>query len=614
MLLEVVEGDIAALEVDAVANAANDHLWMGAGVAGALKRAGGEEIEREAVALGPIPLGSAVATGAGRLPARWVLHGAVMGQDLRTDAALVRRTTASCLRLADELGARSLALPAFGTGVGGFPLDDCARIMVEEARVARAAHARARRLRRLRRRRPPRLRRRARLERRVSTLPRMFDALGDRLQHALGDLRGKGKLDEEAISRAMREIRLALLEADVNLKVVKQFVDQVKERALGQDVTKSLTPGQQVVKIVHEELTQLMGAGSSKLAFAGRPPTVILLAGLQGSGKTTASAKLALLLRKDGKQPALVAADLQRPAAIDQLEQLGRQIQVPVYREETKDPVVAARKGLQRAQADGRDVVIVDTAGRLSIDEALMEELAAVRKETKPHNVLLVLDSMTGQEAVNVAEAFQERIDFDGVVLTKLDGDARGGAALSVKAVTGKPVKLASVGEKLDQLEWFHPDRMASRILGMGDVLTLIEKAEAAVEEDEQAAMEERIRRGQFTFDDFLAAQRMLKKMGPLQSVMKMIPGLGNQLKDVDIDEGQMKRVEAIVLSMTPKERRMPHLINGSRRKRIAAGSGTNIQQVNQLLTARKQMEKMMKQMGKGKMPSLPELTKAGRR
>jgi signal recognition particle subunit SRP54 len=442
----------------------------------------------------------------------------------------------------------------------------------------------------------------------------VFDTLSDKLQHALGDLRGRGKLDEEAVSRAMREIRLALLEADVNFKVVKEFVARVKARALGADVAKSLTPGQQVVKIVHEELTQLMGAGSSKLAFAGRPPTVILLAGLQGSGKTTASAKLALLLRKEGKQPALVAADLQRPAAIDQLEQLGRQIQIPVYREETKDPVVAARKGLQRAQADGRDVVIVDTAGRLSIDEALMEELAAVRKETKPHNILLVLDAMTGQEAVNVAEAFQERVDFDGVVLTKLDGDARGGAALSVKAVTGKPVKLASVGEKLDQLEWFHPDRMASRILGMGDVLTLIEKAEEAVEEDEQAAMEERIRRGQFTFDDFLAAQKMLKKMGSLQSVMKMIPGLGNQLKDVDIDEGQMKRVEAIVLSMTPKERGMPHLIDGSRRKRIAAGSGTTIQQVNQLLTARKQMEKMMKQMGKGKMPSLPQLTKAGRR
>ncbi|MGE5691613.1 MAG: signal recognition particle protein [Pseudomonadota bacterium] len=442
----------------------------------------------------------------------------------------------------------------------------------------------------------------------------MFDALGDRLQHALGDLRGRGKLDEEAISRAMREIRLALLEADVNLKVVKQFVAQVKERALGQEVLKSLTPGQQVVKIVHEELTALMGSGSSKLAFAGKPPTVILMAGLQGSGKTTASAKLALLLRKDGKRPALVAADLQRPAAIDQLEQLGRQIQIPVYREETKDAVVAARKGLQRAVADDRDVVIVDTAGRLQIDEALMEELAAVKKETRPHDVLLVLDAMTGQEAVHVAEVFQERIDFDGVVLTKLDGDARGGAALSVKAVTGKPVKLASIGEKLDQLEWFHPDRMASRILGMGDVLTLIEKAEAAVEEDEQAAMEERIRRGQFTFDDFLSAQKMLRKMGPLQSVLKLIPGMGSQLKDVEIDENQMRRVEAIVLSMTPKERRMPHLIDGSRRKRIAAGSGTTIQQVNQLLTARKQMEKLMKQMGKGKMPSLPQLTKAGRR
>ncbi|HSL64506.1 MAG TPA: signal recognition particle protein [Gaiellaceae bacterium] len=434
----------------------------------------------------------------------------------------------------------------------------------------------------------------------------MFDTLGDRLQHALGDLRGRGKLDEEAISRAMREIRLALLEADVNLKVVKQFVAQVRERALGQEVLKSLTPGQQVVKIVHEELTALMGAGSSKLAFAGRPPTVILLAGLQGSGKTTASAKLALLLRKEGKQPALVAADLQRPAAIDQLEQLGRQIQIPVYRDETKDAVVAARKGLQRAQADGRDVVIVDTAGRLQIDEALMEELAAVKKETKPHNVLLVLDAMTGQEAVHVAEVFQERIDFDGVVLTKLDGDARGGAALSVKAVTGKPVKLASIGEKLDQLEWFHPDRMASRILGMGDVLTLIEKAEAAVEEDEQAAMEERLRRGQFTFDDFLAAQKMLRKMGPLQSVIKMIPGMGSQLKDVQIDEREMRRVEAIVLSMTPKERRMPHVIDGSRRKRIAAGSGTTVQQVNKLLTARKQMEKMMKQLGKGKMPAFP--------
>jgi signal recognition particle subunit SRP54 len=432
----------------------------------------------------------------------------------------------------------------------------------------------------------------------------VFDTLGDRLQASLGDLRKRGRLDEETISKAMREIRLALLEADVNFKVVKEFVDRVRERALGQDVQKSLTPGQQVVKIVHEELTSLMGSGSSKLAMAGKPPTVILLAGLQGSGKTTAAAKLALLLRKDGSSPALVAADLQRPAAGTQLEQLGRQIQVPVFT--GSDPVQAAAGGIEQAKAQGRDVVIVDTAGRLQIDEPLMEELAAVRKAAKPHNVLLVLDAMTGQEAVAVAEAFQERVAFDGVVMTKLDGDARGGAALSVKAVTGKPIKLASVGEKLDQLEYFHPDRMASRILGMGDVLSLIEKAEDAIEEDEQEAMEARIRSGQFTFDDFLAAQKMLKRMGPLQGVLKLIPGLGSQLKDVNVDERQLARVEAIVLSMTPQERRTPHLINGSRRQRIARGSGTTVQQVNQLLSARKQMEKMMKQMGKGKMPKLP--------
>jgi signal recognition particle subunit SRP54 len=377
---------------------------------------------------------------------------------------------------------------------------------------------------------------------------------------------------------------------------------------------KGLDPGQQVVKIVHEELTALMGTGDSRLAF-GKPPTVILMAGLQGSGKTTTSAKLALLLRKAGKKPALVAADLQRPAAIDQLEQLGRQIQIPVYRKDTKDPVEVVKYGIQAAQTAGQDVVILDTAGRLHIDEDLMEELARVRAAAKPTNVLLVLDAMTGQEAVNVAEAFQERVAFDGVVLTKLDGDARGGAALSVRAVTGKPIKYVSVGEKLDQLEEFHPERMASRILGMGDVLTLIEKAEAAVDEDEQAVMEARMRAGIFTFDDFLAAQKMLKKMGPLQNVMKMIPGLGNQLKDVDIDERQLARVEAIVLSMTPQERRMPHVIDGSRRKRIADGSGQTIQDVNKLLSARKQMEKMMKQMGKGKMPTLPgQLTKTGRR
>jgi signal recognition particle subunit SRP54 len=444
----------------------------------------------------------------------------------------------------------------------------------------------------------------------------VFDTLSDKLQHALGDLRGKGRLDEEAISKAMREIRLALLEADVNFQVVKDFVAQVRERATGQDVLKGLDAGQQVVKIVHEELTALMGAGDSRLAF-GKPPTVILLAGLQGSGKTTTSAKLALKLRKEGKKPALIAADLQRPAAIDQLEQLGRQIQIPVHRRDTRDPVEAVKSGLQAARDAGNDVVIVDTAGRLHVDEELMQELARVRDASRPTNVLLVLDAMTGQEAVNVAQSFQERVAFDGVVLTKLDGDARGGAALSVRAVTGKPIKYVSVGEKLDQLEEFHPDRMASRILGMGDVLTLIEKAEAAVEEDEQAAMEARMRAGVFTFDDFLSAQKMLKKMGPIQGVLKMIPGVGNQLKDVDIDERQLARVEAIVLSMTPKERSMPHLIDGSRRQRIAAGSGQTIQDVNKLLSARKQMEKMMKQMGKGKMPTLPgqpKLTKTGRR
>jgi signal recognition particle subunit SRP54 len=441
----------------------------------------------------------------------------------------------------------------------------------------------------------------------------MFDTLGDKLNAALGPLRGRGKLDEEVISRAMREIRLALLEADVNFKVVKDFVARVKERATGQDVARSLTPGQQVVKIVHEELTELMGAGSSKLAIAGKPPTVILLAGLQGSGKTTAAAKLALLLRKENHTPALVAADLQRPAAVEQLQQLGRQIQVPVST--GPDPVKAVTEGIQRAKDQGADVVILDTAGRLHVDEELMDELARVRDAAKPTNVLLVLDAMTGQEAVSVAEAFQERVAFDGVLMTKLDGDARGGAALSVKAVTGKPIKLASVGEKLDQLEYFHPDRMASRILGMGDVLTLIEKAEEAASEEDQADLEARMRAGEFSFDDFLASYRMLRRMGPLKGVMSMIPGLGKQLQGLDVNEAELKRVEAIVLSMTPQERRLPHVIDGSRRKRIAAGSGTTIQQVNKLLSARKQMQKMMKQMDKGKLPGLPpELTNAPRR
>jgi signal recognition particle subunit SRP54 len=446
--------------------------------------------------------------------------------------------------------------------------------------------------------------------RRQYTARLVFDALSDRLGATLGDLRKRGTLDEEAISRAMREIRLALLEADVNLEVVRDFVGRVRERALGEEVLKSLTPGQQVVKVVHEELTELMGAGAAGLALPDR--AVILLAGLQGSGKTTTAAKLARHLRAQGRKPGLVPADLQRPAAIDQLEQLGRQLDVPVYRTDTSDPVVASTEGLRRAREEGVDTVIVDTAGRHQIDEELMVELGHVRDAVRPTNVVLVLDAMTGQEAVNVATAFEERVDFDGVILTKLDGDARGGAALSVKSVTGKPIMFASTGEKLDALEVFHPDRMASRILGMGDVLTLIERAEQAASEDEQAAMEERLRKGQFTFDDFLQAQKMLRRMGPLRGVMKMIPGLGSQIPEGDVDESKLSQAEAIVLSMTPYERAVPHAIDGRRRQRIARGSGTSVQQVNQLLEARKLMEKMMKQMNKGKAPGLPGLGGGG--
>jgi len=437
----------------------------------------------------------------------------------------------------------------------------------------------------------------------------VFDALSDKLQAVLSGLRSRGRLDEETISKALREIRLALLEADVNLDVVKEFTSHVRERALGQDVLRSLTPGQQVAKIVHEELTRIMGGGDSRLAFAGRPPTVILLLGLQGSGKTTAAAKLALMLRKEGRSPSLVAADLQRPAAVTQLEQLGRQIQIPVWSSGDGDAVAAAREGVESARSQGRDVVIVDTAGRHQVDEDLMEELERIAEAIRPTNVLLVLDSMTGQQAVNVAQAFLERVPFDGVVLTKLDGDARGGAALSVKAITGKPVKLASIGEKLDQLEVFHPDRMASRILGMGDVLTLIEKAEAAAGEEDREAMEARLRQGELSFEDFLASYRMMKKMGPLKGVLSMVPGLGKELKGVEVDENELARVEAIILSMTPAERVSPETIDGSRRRRIAQGSGTSVQQVNQLLNARKQMQKMMKQLAKGKMPALPGMT-----
>jgi signal recognition particle subunit SRP54 len=436
----------------------------------------------------------------------------------------------------------------------------------------------------------------------------MFDQLGERLQATLSEVRSRGKLSEEDIDRAMREIRLALLEADVNFKVVKAFTSTVKERALGAEVMESLDPGQQLTKIVNEELAEVMGGASRDIAFASSGTTVILMAGLQGSGKTTACAKLALHLAEGGKDVALAACDVYRPAAVDQLVTVGERAGAHVYQQGTdRDPVDIAEWAVGQAKAEDRDALIVDTAGRLHIDDDLMDELAKIRKRTKPHDVLLVVDAMTGQDAVGVAEAFSEAAEFDGVVMTKLDGDARGGAALSIKAVTGKPILYASTGEKLEDFERFHPDRMAGRILGMGDVLSLIEKAEAAVEVDEREDMEKRLMQGEFTFDDFLRSYKMLRRMGPLQGVIKLIPGLGKQLEGLDeVDDRQLARVEAIVLSMTPQERSFPHVIDGSRRKRIAAGSGAEVAQVNQLLEARKQMAKMMKQMGKGKMPTLP--------
>ena len=432
----------------------------------------------------------------------------------------------------------------------------------------------------------------------------MLDTLTTRLAKIVKTMRGEARLTESNIQDALREVRMALLEADVAVPVVKHFIESVRGAALGAEVVGSLTPGQALVGVVHRELTKLMGEANVGLNLAAQPPAVILMSGLQGSGKTTAAAKLALLLRKEGRKPGLVAADLQRPAAIDQLEQLGKQIQVPVYREDGSDPVTVVRNGIEQLDAD---TIILDTAGRLHVDEELMDELERVRDVAKPANVLLVLDSMTGQEAVNVALAFQERIAFDGVVLTKLDGDARGGAALSVKAVTGRPIKLISVGEKVDQLEYFHPDRMASRILGMGDILTLVERAEQAVEADEQKEMEARMISGQFTFDDFLKSYRMIRRMGSIGGLVKLIPGVGKQLEGLDqVDESQFARVEAIILSMTPQERSLPKVIDGSRRQRIAQGSGTSVEEVNRLLEGRKEMEKLMKGMGRGKLPQLP--------
>jgi signal recognition particle subunit SRP54 len=446
----------------------------------------------------------------------------------------------------------------------------------------------------------------------------VFDQLSDRLQATLSDVRNRGKLTEEDVDKAMREIRLALLEADVNFKVVKQFVAQVKERCLGEGVLTGLDPGQQVVKIVNEELASLMGGSGRDLAFASKPPTVILMAGLQGSGKTTACAKLAMLLKGQQKSVALAACDLQRPAAVEQLVTVGERAGATVYRQATdRDPVDVAEWALNEARSAGTDVLIIDTAGRLHIDEELMDQLVAIRKRTKPHNVLLVLDAMTGQDAVNVAQEFQEKAEFDGVVMTKLDGDARGGAALSVKAVTGKPIMYASTGEKLSEIERFHPDRMATRILGMGDVLSLIEKAEQQVTEDEAAELERKIRRAEFTLEDFLKQMKQVRKMGPLQNVLGMMPGMGKAMKQIrqaNVDERELDRLEAIILSMTPEERARPEIIKGARRKRIARGSGTNVAAVNNLVKQFDQMRKLMKQISQGKMPDPQQLLGAAAR
>ncbi len=457
----------------------------------------------------------------------------------------------------------------------------------------------------------------------------MFDALAEKLQETLANVRNRGALTEQDVDAAMREIRLALLEADVNFKVVRQFTSRLKERCLGADVVGRLNPGQQVVRIVGEELTQLMGGAptagsytgappteSAGLVFSPRPPTVILMAGLQGSGKTTATAKLARYLREEHSSSVAVAAcDVYRPAAVEQLVKVGAQAGAEVYEQGTdRDPVDIAKWALERARAEGKDVLIVDTSGRLHVDEQLMAELVRIRDAVKPDDVLLVVDAMTGQDAVNVAESFAQAVQFDGVVMSKLDGDARGGAALSVKAVTGKPILFASTGEKLEQFERFHPDRMAQRILGMGDVMSLIEKAEQQFDEDEARALERKLRRNQFGLDDFLDQLKMVRKMGPLTSILGMIPGLaGHQLQNMKVDERELDRIQAIILAMTPEERRRPELINGSRRLRIARGSGTSVQHVNKLVKQFGQMRKVMRQVGRGKMPDIGALMRNAR-
>jgi signal recognition particle subunit SRP54 len=442
----------------------------------------------------------------------------------------------------------------------------------------------------------------------------MFDSLSERLDGIFRKLRGRGYLKEEDIDTVLREIRLSLLEADVNFRVVKDFIARIREKAIGAEVLKSLTPGQQVVKIVHEELINLLGGTAEKIQLSPNPPTIIMMVGLHGSGKTTTSAKLAHHFKKQGRRPMLVAADLQRPAAIDQLVTLGGQIEVPVFHSrEEKNPIALSQASISEAKKTARDILILDTAGRLHIDDELMSQLSGIRDAVTPSEILFVADAMTGQDAVNIAKSFNEQIGIDGIILTKMDGDARGGAALSVRHVTGKPIKFIGVGEKIEMLEPFHPDRIASRILGMGDVLSLIEKAQETVTEEDALRLQRKIIEESFTLEDLKEQLKKIRSMGPLENILSMIPGLGKQLKNVQVDEKEFTKVEAIINSMTPRERRNPQILNGSRKKRVARGSGTSITDVNRLLKQYKEMKRMMKMLKgkrgkKGKMPRLPNI------
>jgi signal recognition particle subunit SRP54 len=434
----------------------------------------------------------------------------------------------------------------------------------------------------------------------------MFEEITEKFELLFKKIRGQARITEANISETMRDIRRVLLEADVNYKVVKDFTDRVQQKAIGQEVLKSITPGQMLIKIIYDELVSLMGSTRADIKFSPVPPTVIMVVGLQGSGKTTFCAKLANHLKHKGRHPLLVAGDVHRPAAVEQLKQLGEQIQIPVFAMDSEfDAVKIAKNAVEFAKKNYRDVVIVDTAGRMHIDEEMMREVEMVKEAIKPNEILFVVDAMTGQEAVNVAKEFNDRLNFDGVVLTKLDGDARGGAALSIKAVTGKPIKFVSAGEKLDAIEPFYPDRMASRILGMGDIITLVEKAQKQVDEEKAKKLEEKLKKNQFTLEDFREQIREIRKMGPLKEILGMIPGLGSSLKSVDIDEKELIKIEAIINSMTPEERRKPQIINASRKRRIAMGSGTTVQDVNRLLRQFEEMQKLLKQLNRGKFKGL---------